>query len=74
MRRPPRWEPIPLGFLGAFLGAVLMVTHEVYASLDDAPSVAPPLLNSMAEMFVACLVGGATFAGAALVRNWIVER
>jgi hypothetical protein len=74
MRRSPRWEPIPLGFLGAFLGAVLTVAHEVYSSLDDITASANPLFNSMAEMFVACLVGGATFAGAALVRNWIVER
>jgi hypothetical protein len=67
------WTMAGAAFCGAVLGAVAVLTHELYVVLFGDYPIVDPFLHVMTEMAVLVPGGAVLFAGVAVIRNWLSQ-
>ncbi len=68
-----RWDPVGLALQGALVGGAAVIAHEVHAILAGDIGSADPFVHVLSEFAGASLGGAALFAGAALIRNRLLD-
>jgi hypothetical protein len=68
-----RWDPVSLAYVGASIGAILVIGHGVYVTYLHRFPDTDLLLHIANEVMEAGILGALLFAAVARVRNWLVE-